>query len=49
MSAAAPVTSVRPATGQTTIGGGKASSFPLKGRKLSLSGHKVDKTVSRLR
>jgi hypothetical protein len=49
MSAAASITFIRPAAGQITIGNDKAFlSFP-KGRKFPLSGHKVDKTVSRLR
>jgi hypothetical protein len=49
MSTAASATPIRPAISQTTIGNNKAP-FPFfKGRKLPLSGHKVDKTVSRLR
>jgi hypothetical protein len=49
MSAAALITSVRPAAGQTIIGNDKVSPpFP-EGRKLSLSGYKVDKTAPRLR
>jgi hypothetical protein len=40
---------VRPAAGQTTIGNNKAPSSLSRSRKLLLSGHKVDKTVPRLR
>jgi hypothetical protein len=48
MFVAAFTTPVRPAAGQTTIS--KNKTFPpfLKGRKLFLSGHKIDKIVSRL-
>jgi hypothetical protein len=49
ISAAAPAIFIRPAASQTTIGNSKAFLFPPKGRKLLLSGHKIDKTVSRLR
>jgi hypothetical protein len=49
MSAAAPVTFIRPAAGQITIGSNKVSLPSFRGRKFLLSGHKVDKTVSRLR
>jgi hypothetical protein len=49
MFAAAFITPVRPVTGQITIGNNKASlSFP-ESRKLFLNGHRIDKTVSRLR
>jgi hypothetical protein len=49
MSAAAFAIFIRPAAGQTTIGNDKAL-FPFpKGRKLSLNGHKIDKTTSCLR
>jgi hypothetical protein len=40
---------IRPATGQTTIDNNKASFSLSKDCKLFLSGHKIDKTVSRLR
>jgi hypothetical protein len=40
---------IRPAAGQTIIGNNKAFSFSFRGRKLFLSGYKIDKTVSRLR
>jgi hypothetical protein len=40
---------IRPVASQITIGNNKISSFFPKDRKLSLSGYKVDKTVSRLR
>jgi hypothetical protein len=43
------ITLIRPVTGQTIIGGDNIFSFLSKGRKLFLSGYKVDKTVSRLR
>jgi hypothetical protein len=40
---------VRLAVSQITIGGNKAFSLSFKDRKLFLNGHRVDKTVSRLR
>jgi hypothetical protein len=49
MSAAVPAIPVRPVAGQTTIGSDKASPFFPGGRKLLLSGHKVDKIIFRLR
>jgi hypothetical protein len=49
MSAAVSITFIRPAAGQITIGGSGALSLPSGGRKLFLSGYKVDKTASRLR
>jgi hypothetical protein len=49
MFAAVFATLVRPAAGQITIGNSGAFLSLFRDRKLSLSGYKVDKTVSRLR
>jgi hypothetical protein len=40
---------IRPAAGQTTVGGGGVFFLSFGSRKFFLSGHKVDKTISRLR
>jgi hypothetical protein len=49
MSAAAPITFIRPVISQTTIGNNRISLFSPGGRKLSLNDYKIDKTVPRLR
>jgi len=49
MSFAVSVTLIRLTAGQTTIGGSEAFSSFSGGRKLFLSGYRVDKTASRLR
>jgi hypothetical protein len=49
MSAAAPITFIRPITGQIIIGSSKALFFLPENRKFSLNDYKIDKTVSRLR
>jgi hypothetical protein len=49
MSFAVSVTLIRLTAGQTTIGGSEAFSSFSGGRKLFLSGYRVDKTAPRLR